>query len=100
MVYPARHGVFWSESEVKALKLRFNSGVKIQEIARTHERTVRSIEMALEKFVLRNSEVKKNQIIINGKNYSEKLDLAVKVVEHRINYLVDLAKLRMYQDKS
>lgn len=99
MKIPARHGLSWYQAEVDMLKAAFTKGIPIEQIAARHKRSIRAIQMMVDKLGLAPADTSE-RIIINGEDYTYKFELASAIVEHKIECLYRLAILKMQQEKN
>lgn len=88
---PERHGAKWGKSEISELIARWRKKWSIPQLAAVHKRTEFAIECALEKYTTYIRPVRRTNtapvntdLIINGKNFTEILDLAAKMLHAKI----------------
>lgn len=79
---PERHGAFWEDNEVRELRRKLRKGMSVEKVAAMHRRTCVSIRMKARSEQIPISD----DIVLNGKNYTEllektKLKLAIRILQ-------------------
>ena len=78
---PERHGYKWKYPETNQVLNEYYRGVSIQGIAKKHKRSVRSIEYYLHNSIGRALD----DMVINGINFDEAINIARKIVKNKID---------------
>jgi len=79
---PKQHLFRWSNKEYNNLRIEFESGMNIEQIARSHQRSVRAIEFALRRLGLG------QDLIINSKDYNILFDKVKQLIHLKIELSV------------
>lgn len=87
--YPDRHGYTWSTREFDDLKNELDLNLDLGVIAKNHKRTVHVIQCAIAykfpSYYIDNST--RSDIIINSKNYSDKLNKILQIIKLKVDIL-------------
>ena len=88
--FPDRHGYTWSTREFDDLKVELDLNLSLNEIANNHKRTIHAIQCAIIYKFPNYYYVDKNNlsdIIINNKNYSDKLNKILQIINLKVDIL-------------
>lgn len=94
--FPERHGARWTDLEIEALRRQLKSGVSAFNIAKKHKRSEYAILCAIDKLNQQTvvDEIQhRDDIIINGKNYSILLNRVKTIVNAKVNIVAAVGGL-------
>lgn len=83
MKYPKRHGQPWSPKEIDNLLHELSLGIGFYRIAMNHERTIRAVELAADRFA--SAEGPKSSLVINGIDFGKTLRIAREILYMRVD---------------